>query len=73
MRNHNQPCCVTSRGHDPNRRRVQPQTACAGRNRVTIRILGADCVRTHVFQDAVARYAGIRLRSQGARFASYAA
>ena len=50
MRNHNQPCCVTIPGHDPNRRRVQPQTRCAGRNRVTIRILGADRVRTHVFR-----------------------
>lgn len=50
MRNHNQPCCVAIPGHDPNRRRVQPQTGCAGRNRVTIRILGADRVRTHVFQ-----------------------
>ena len=28
MRNHNQPCCVTIPGHDPNRRRVQPQTGC---------------------------------------------
>ena len=47
MRNH-QPCCVAIPGHDPERRRVQPQTGCAGRNRVTIRILGADRVRTHV-------------------------
>ena len=50
MRNHSQPCCVTIRGHDPNRRRVQPQTARAGRNRITIRILGGDRVRAHVFQ-----------------------
>ena len=50
MRNHHQPCSVTIPGPGPDRRHVQPQTGCAGRNRVTIRILGADRVRTHVFQ-----------------------
>ena len=54
MRNHNRPCCITTPGHDPNLRRIPPLTGCAGRNRVTIQILGADRVRTHVFQGASA-------------------
>ena len=48
----NQRSSMPRRNPGPNRNasRIQQQTACAGRNQVTIRILGADRVRTHVFQ-----------------------
>ena len=49
MPNRNQPCRGAT--PDPNRNfsRIQQQTACAGRNRVTIQFVGAHRVRAHVF------------------------
>ena len=49
MPNRNRPCRGATPGPNRNLSRIQQQTACAGRNRVTIQFLGAHRVRAHVF------------------------